>query len=684
VGAWLGRTITAGEDGRPAARVVVLTYGAWQRRFGGDPAILGQSIRMNDVDTTVVGVLPASFEFPLRGGAELYVPLETSKPQEERRYWHWLDLIGRLKPGVTREQAEDDLSALARAAASQAGDWHAAVVEHVVPLRGEMVRGVRPALLVLAAAATVVLLVACANVAALLLVRSATRRRELSIRAAVGADRGRLVRQQLTEAVLLALVGGGGGVLVGRWGLSGLLAAMPLRQRLALPHLRDLAPDTSMLLVALAATLATALLVGLPAAWRAARGDVHGDLKAGGRGSTGSGLGSLTPVLVATETALAVVLLTGAALLVQSFVRLLDVSPGFDPNGLLTMRLALPGDRYRDADALRDFHQRFLDQVRALPGVRDASSIDQLPLTGRGNTGVPTVEGMTLASGEEMPEVNIRTVDAAYFRAMGVPLVRGRGFTSRDAGDAPKVVLVNQTFVDRFFPNGEALGRRLVFSFFEGQPRWEVVGIVGDERFGDLDEPMTPVVYFPYDETPDRAFSLVVRTATDPAALAASIRRETVRLDPGLPVYSVLTMARIVADSSAVFLRRYVLLLVGAFALVALLLSAVGLYGVLARTVAERTQEIGVRLALGAGPGDVVRAVAGRGLAPATAGLLAGLAAALASTRLLGGLLFEIRSNDPGTLVGVALLLFLVASVACWIPARRAARVDPVTALRAE
>ncbi len=381
--------------------------------------------------------------------------------------------------------------------------------------------------------------------------------------------------------------------------------------------------------------------------------------------------------------ALAVVLAAGAALLGLSFARVLDVSPGFDPAGLLTMNVTLSGLRYSSAAVTRGFHRRLLERVRGLPGVRGAETIDQLPLTGRGNTGIFTVVGRPDPEGGN-PECNIRTVSAGYFHTMGVPLLAGRAFTARDTGDAVKVVLVNQRLVERIFPDRDPLGQRIVFSFFDGRPPWTIVGIVGNERFGDLDEPMTPVVYFPYGETPDRQFSVVVRSLLDAGALAESVRRETAALDPSLPVYGVRTMSRIAADSTAVFLRRDVLMLMGAFAGLAILLAAIGLYGVLAQSVAERTREIGVRVALGATRRDVARLVVRRGLVPAGVGLAAGLAAAAGGTRLLGVLLFEVHAGDPLTLAGVAGLLAVVAGVATWVPARRAARVDPVIALRVE
>jgi len=681
VTAMLGRTIEEGEDGQNAAPVVVLTHGAWQRRFGGDPAALGRSLTLNGRQATVVGVLPPSFEFPLRGTAELYVPLDVSRAQVERRYWHWLDLIGRLKPGVTLEQARADLDALGRAAAADLGEWHAAVTETARPLRDEMTRGVRPALLVLACAVGVVWLVTCANVAGLLVARSAARHRELAIRAAMGAGRSRLARQLMTEGLLLAALGGVAGLVAGHWGLEALVAAMPERQRLAVPFLRDVSFDGTMFAAAAGLTLLSGLLVGLAPAWRAWRGGPHGALRDGGRGSSDA-RGRTRPALVAAEVALAVVLVAGAGLLARSLVRLLDVSPGFETSNLLTFRVSLPGERYGTADAVRAAHDRLLERLESVPGVDGAATINQLPLTGRGNTGVFSVEGRPLHS-DAAPEVNIRTVSPGYFDTMGIRLASGRGLTGRDRDGAPNVVLVNHTLADRFFPDG-ALGERIVFSFFDGQPPWEIVGVVGDERFAGLDEPATPVVYFPYPQDPGGAFSVVVRSAVAPASLADAARRELAAVDPEVPLYSALAMDAIVADSEPVFLRRFVLQLVGAFAGLAVLLAAVGLYGVLAQAVVERTREIGVRMALGAGRRDVVWLIVRRGMAPALTGLAVGLGAASAASRLLGALLFGVGPGDPLTLGAVASLVALVSLAACWLPARRATSVDPVVALRSE
>jgi putative ABC transport system permease protein len=684
---YLGRAFEQGEAGPDAAAVAMLTYSSWQTRFAGDEAIIGRTLTLNGVPFTVVGVLPPDFEFSLRGDAELFLPLDVSAAEQEQRYRHWLDLIGRLRDGVTLEQAQSELSALAGAAAADVGDWHAGVSELLVPLHTEIVGAVRPALLVLLAAVGVVLLVTCANVAGLLLARSATRARELSIRAALGAGRRRLLQQMLTESLLLAACGGAVGLLIGAWGLSAMVAAIPERQRLALPHLHALSLDGTMIALAVGLTLLTGILVGSIPAWRAAGAQLRDALAGGGRSATAGSRGALfapRPLLVVAEVTMAVVLAAGAGVLGKSVVRLMSVSPGFDPDGVLTMAVNLPDARYDTYAKAITFHRDLLERVAALPGVSGAGTINQLPFRGPGNSGTFTVQGEPLVTGESEPEVSVRTVSARYFGTLGVPLIAGRGFAASDNRDAPTVVLVNRTLAQRYFPERGPLGRRIAFSWFrDGQPL-EIVGVVGDEHFAGPDQPVTPVVYFSYAQTPDSEFRLVVRAAVPPRSLAPAIRAEAAALDPELPVYEISTMNEIAANLSAVFLRRYVLLLVGAFATLALLLAAVGLYGVMAQSVIERTREIGVRLVLGADSGEVIGMVVRQGMIPALAGLLTGLAVALGALRYLGSLLYEVQPYDPTVLAAVAALLGVIALAACWLPARRAARVDPMVSLRAE
>ena len=652
VNPYLGRTFENGEDGAAAARLVLLTFQSWQRRFGANASIVGEALALNGLPYTVVGVLPVDFEFSLRGTAELYLPVQVSAVQLEQRSIHWIDLIGRVRNGVSTEAAQADLSRLASVTAADVGEWHAGVSEIVVPLRDEMVAGVRPALLVLLAAVGVVLLVTCANVAGLMLARSALRARELGIRAALGAGRRRLLQQLLTESLLLAGLGGAVGVVMGSWGLTALLAVIPEHQRLALPHLRELSLDGTMIGVAFGVTVLTGLLVGLIPAWIAAGADIHKTLRQGGRSSTRGWRGA-RPALVGAEVMLAAVLMAGAGVLGKSLVRLLQVTPGFNPNGVLTMTIN-PTGGFQAVEQLLTFHGDFLQRVSALPGVEGAATINELPFSGSGNSGSFTVEGEPLLGGETTPEVHLRTVSTDYFRVLGVPLVTGRAIDGRDAVGAPPAVLVNQTLAERYFPARGPLGRRIVFSPLDRRPVWEIVGVVGDERFEGPDQAITPVVYFPYQQRPDEAFSVVVRTQIPPLSLIGAVRAEAAALDPDLPVYDFSTMNMIAASSTAVLLRRYVLLLVGGFAAIALLLAAVGLYGVMSQSVVERTREIGVRVALGADRGVVVRMIVRQGMAPALAGLLAGIAAASVALRYAASLLYEVQPHDPLVLTGAS------------------------------
>ncbi len=688
----IGRSFRPGESGRDAARVVVLTHSTWQLRFAGADNVVGETLVLNDVPHAIIGVLPASFEFSLRGSAELYLPLDVSAAEAGQRDRHWLDLIGRLDDEATLEAAEADLGALLTATAADIGDWHAGVTGLVVPLHEEIVAAIRPALLALLAAVAAVLLVTCANVAGLLLARSGRRARELSIRSALGAGRRHLVQQTLTESFILATAGAVGGLLLGGWALAAMVASIPEQQRVALPQVANLSLDASMVAIAFGLAFVSGILAGLPPAWRAAGVSLGRGLGRFGRGVMGRaretgmprhGLPSARPMLVAAEVTMAVALVAGAGVMGKSVIRLLRVSPGFDPTGVLTMAVSVP-NRYDTADELTALHRDLLERVSALPGVVAAGTINQLPFRGAGNSGAFHLTGEPLATGETAPEVGVRTVSADYFAALGVPILTGRAFMPEDTPGASVAVLVNQALARRYFPQRGPLGRRITLSRFrDGQPV-EIVGIVGNERFVGPDQPASPVVYFLHRQAPESEFRLVVRAAVPPLSLIRPIRAEAAALDPDLPVYEISTMNEITKNHRAVYLRRFVLLMVGCFGALTLALAALGLYGVMAELVGERTPEIGVRVALGATPGSIVRMVLRDGLAPALAGLIAGSMVALGTLRYLRGLLYEVQPHDPSVLSGVALLLGAVIASACWLPARRAARVDPTVSLRAD
>ncbi|MET0645648.1 MAG: ABC transporter permease [Pyrinomonadaceae bacterium] len=684
VGAVAGRTFVEGEDGLEARRVAVLSHGFWRRRFGGDAAAVGREVTLDGQAFTVVGVLPADFHFALLGDTEVWTPLAPTPDAASRRYMHWLKVIGRLKDGVSLEGAQAHLATVALRIERDDPGAHAGVGLRGVVLQDEFVGPVRPVLFVLLGAVGFVLLIACTNVANLLLARSAARQKEVAIRSALGASRWRVVRQLLTESVLLSLAGGAAGLVLALWGVDLLVSLIPAGQLAQMPYLRSLSLSRDVLLFAMGLSLSTGVLFGLTPALSASRADLQGALKEGGRSTVSRGSRRLRDLLVVAEVALALVLLVGAGLLMKSLVMMLQVDPGFDTRNLLTMRVALPPSRYSEDGTATRFYDEMLRRLSAVRGVRGAALTSNLPLAGDGGTGTPQVVGSPLPA-SELTEAHLRTVSANYFEVMGVPVVRGRAFAERDDAAAPTVLLINKTFAERVFPNEEAVGRRLTFRF-TGETQFEVVGVVGDEKVTSLDARTTPVVYFHsrQDSYFDSA-ALILRTdVPDPLALASAVRHEVRALDAEVPVYAVQTLEQMVAGSRAAFMRRYPAYLTGVFACVALLLALVGIYGVVSYAVAQRTHEIAVRVALGARTRDVLRLVLGHGLLLALGGIALGAAGALALTRLISGLLFGVSAADPAVYGLVALLLAAVALLACLVPARRATKVDPMVALRYE
>jgi len=673
-----GRAFTAA-DGLPGAPpVVMLTDGAWRRRFGGDPTFVGRLLTLNGQPTTVIGILPPDFQFPLRGSAELWLPIRPSPAQVERRFFHWLNVIGRLRPGVTIGQAEADLDSIAAGFREVDPAYHADTIVGLERLGDFVVGDIRRTLLVLLAAAACVLLIACTNVAGLLVARSAARDREMAIRGALGASGWRLRRQVIVESLVLSVPGVLFGLMAGLGLVRMFVTSLPDAQVVSLPHLQGLGLRPGVALMVTALSLSAALVVGLaPAArltWMASRTRLHGAVGVDRRGAR------LRTSLVVLQVGLAVVLLCGAGLMTRSVSRLLAVSPGFEPEGLFTARVTLSGSRYADADVVRAVHDDLLTRLARLPGVTGASTIDQLPLTGSGNSGTFVVESQP---GVLERETRIRTVAANYFDVMGIPLLEGRPFTETDTAARPRVLLVNETFARTFF-DGRALGERVAFPFFDGRPYWEIIGVVGDEQIRQLDLPLLPVAYFPYDQTPDNGFSLAIRTEADPVALEGLVRAVLGEIDGNVPLFAGRTMSSIMESSDAVFRRWTVLTLIGLFSGAALLLTLVGLYGLVSQTVSERTREIGVRVTMGARPGQVVGSVLRGGLTPVLFGIVIGLGVSLVAGRSLEGLLYGISSSDVATLAAVGVAIAIVATLACVVPAGRALRVDPVEALRRE
>jgi putative ABC transport system permease protein len=553
----------------------------------------------------------------------------------------------------------------------------------VRPLHEQFVGKLKPLLFTLFGAVGFVMLIACANIANLLLVRAASRQKELAIRAALGAGRSRLLRQLLVESLLLSIVSGIIGLLLARWGVEALIAAIPVEQLNRMPYLRDIAIDNRILFFTIGLSLGTGLIFGLGPAWLAARLDLQSILKEGGRSSGAAGRTRLRNLLVVTELALAMVLLIGAGLMMKSLTRLLQVNPGFDTNNLLTFNIRLPASRYDTDQKITNFQQELLPRIESVPGVLGVGTIDILPLRG-GNTTRFYISGQPKPPPGKDLEANFREISPNYFSVMSVPLMAGRYFTSHDDLNAPGVIIVNETLARSVFHQQNPVGQRLTFTG-DSQPV-EIVGVVGDEKVNGLDAAVTPVVYYAYlqDSTKSIENMVVVRSSGDPSAFTNSIRNKCRELEPAITISAMRTMKQIIANTPATFMRRYPALLIGLFAVLALVLAAVGIYGVISYSVTQQTQEFGVRMALGAQRRDVLSLVLGRGFTLAVIGVGVGLLGALALTRLMESLLFGVSATDWSTFCGVAVLLLLVAVLACLVPARRATKVDPLVALRYE
>lgn len=678
---FLGKTFQNGEDVPGAAKVTVLTYGLWQRRFGGDPAIIGQALNINGQSFTVVGVLPASFQFALRP-ADLFLPYQPTPDQLQRRFMHGTNVIGRLKDGRTADEAQSEMNLIASRIEQQHNESHAGTTANVVPLQEEVIGTVRPILFVLLAAVGFVLLIACANVASLLLTRSLSRQKEVAIRSALGASRWRVVRQLLTESILLSLVGGMAGLLIAYWGVPALVAVLPQSQLNAMPFLKTLHIDARLLSFSFVLSCLTGLVFGLAPALQSSRLDLNEALKEGGRHASASASHRLRSAMVVSEIALAVVLLIGAGLMMKSLLRLLQTDVGFRTQNLLTMTVILPPAKYTDANQQITFNDQLHERVVSLPGVAGAGTVNILPLT-TGNTTRFYIDGDPIpAPGQEI-EGNIRNVSDDYFKALGVPVLAGRTFDTTDKSDGPGVVIIGKTVADRLFVGRDPIGKRIRYSSYPGDGDL-IVGVVGDIKITGLDEALRPVLYYPFRQNPSTFANLVSRTDSDPNALAGAIRNEIRSLEPDAAILNVRTMDEMIAQTPASFMRRFPALLISIFAGVALLLASIGIYGVVSYSVSQQTHYIGVRMALGARPSDILRMVLKQGLVLALLGVGIGAFAALGLMRLLSSLLYQVSTNDVSTFAVVTGGLFFVALLACYLPARRATKVDPLTALRYE
>lgn len=679
VEAAIGRVYGADEDLQGRDAVVVLSHEFWQTRLGGRD-VIGSTVVANQRPRTVVGIMPPGFTIEGQK-ASFYAPygwtVELLRAAGGRGSSH---AIARLRDGVTLEQARDDLRGLMRQLEQEAPGRNAGWSAVAIPIHELTIEPVRPALLVLSGAVALVLLIACVNVANLLLARGTVRQRELGLRTALGAGRSRLLRQLLTESLLLALLGGVAGLVVAYAFHRGLLALVA--DQIPVPRLDAVTLDLPIVLFALAVAAGTGILFGIVPALIAS-GHSGDALREGGRHGAGPRARRVLGTLVAAEVALALVLLTGAGLLLRSFTRLQNVDPGFRAEGVLTARVSLPGARYGEPRQISDFYVDAVSRIRALPGVRQAAGITFLPLTGPGiATSFYRLDRPEPADGEA-PVTDVRPVTPRFYETMNIPLLAGRDFTSADSGDAPAVAIVSDTLARQMFPGENPLGRRLHVNIGGNdgmQP--EIVGIVGDVKFASLDSDNRPAVYFPHPQLAFGLMTFVVRTDIEPSALSGSVVQVVRQLDPELAVADVRTLDDVVAATLA--RPRAVSAILAAFALMALLLASVGIYGVMAYSVSQRTQEIGVRMALGASVGSVFRLVMGHALRLVGAGVVTGLAAAALLTRVLDSLLFQTEALDLTTFAATALMLAAVATIASWIPARRGARIAPVEALRAE
>ncbi len=677
----VGRAFLSEEDQPGRTNCALLSHALWQRRFGGELSIAGKAIRLRDRSYTVVGVLPAGFSV-LGSPVDVWIPLGLDPHDARTAGMHFLTVIGRLKPGVEMDRARTEMDLigdrLEQANPALDRGWRPSLL----PLREELVGHVQQALLVLMAAVGFLLLMACVNVANLLLARGATRQKEIAIRAALGAGRGRIVAQLLSESVLLALAGGALGMALAR----GVVALVARLGPASIPRLAEASIDVRLFLFALGVSVATGILFGIAPAMQSSGADLNTALTEGGRGGTAGRSGRLVRnALVVAEVALAVVVLIGAGLLMRSFVRLRSADPGFQPSGLLTLRVPLAGGRNAAPDRRIAFFQQVADRVAALPGVRAVGAVSGLPLTGLGGGSAFAVDGRPAPAPEQRPIGLLRSVHSAYFRAMGIPLLAGRVLADSDTSQAPPVVVVNQTLARRFWPQGNPLGGRLVVDANNGRVA-EIVGVVGDVKPERIESEDWPTIYCPYQQAPSATMVMVVRAAgpkgAPPLSLASAVERAVHQLDPDQPVADARSMEDVVDEAIAG--ARFNTVLLGVFALIAFLLAAVGIYGVISCDVSERTHEIGIRVALGAQPGDVLKLVIGQGARLAGYGIAAGLAAAFALTRLMAAMLYGVKATDAYTFAAIPVLLGAVALAASYLPTRRALALDPVTALRHE
>ena len=675
----MGRNFTEEENQPGKDQVAIITYSLWQRRFGADPNILNRTISLNSVTRNVIGVMPERFNFPK--GAEVYAPLAITPQMAGQRGFHTYYVAGKLKSGASVQSAQAEIDSIAARLEKEYPNTNTGLGASVYPIVKDTVRQYDTALWIMLGAVGFVLLIACANVANLMLARATGRQKEIALRAALGASRWRIIRQLLTESLLIALLGGALGVLIGFWGIDALRASNPGDAAKFAPGWYQLGINIPVLVFTLGLSLVSGLVFGLAPAWQVSKPNLNDALKEGGR-QTGGGSLRLRSSLVVFEVALSLVLLVGAGLLFRSFLTLLRTDAGFNPENILTMTLVLPGVKYKEEAERFAFYKDLLQRVQHLPGVESAAFVNYLPLGGANSSDDYLVEGAPKPPPGQENEGRYRVCTPDYFQTMGIRLLRGRGFTDQDKAGAPPVVIVNEALARKHWPNQDAVGKRIrLYGPLDKAPWIEVVGVVQDVKH-ELDLPVTPEFYLPHAQDSWNAMILVAKTRVEPTSLAPQIRRQVWAIDKDQPVFDVYTMQQVRAMS--VTLQSFSSITLAIFAGVALVLAAVGIYGVMAYAVTQRTHEIGIRMAMGARGSDVVKLVVRQGMMLTVVGVVIGVAGALALTRFMAKLLVGVEATDPLTFSAVSLCLLVSALLACYLPARRATKVDPLEALRYE
>jgi predicted permease len=672
----IGRTFAEGEDRQGGEKLAVVNEKMWQERLNGDPNLASRKLILNGEPYSVIGVVPASFKQPFDPDVEVWMPVANYPGNTGKREWRLLFGMGHLKPGIPLSQAQAEAETIASQLAQTYPKENAGRGARTDFLRELLVRGVRPMLGVLFAAVGVILLIACANLANLLLARGLARQKEIAVRAALGASRWRLIRQLLTESTVIGLLGGVGGLLLAHWGLYGLLK---LPQNFV--NTTEATLDTRVLLFAFAISILTGWIFGLLPALQLVKPELQSFLKEGARGSgEGSKWNRLRGAFVVVQVALSLVLLVSSGLLIRSFDKLLRVDVGFKTERLLTLEYRLPRTKYKDAATQWNFHHQAVERLQEVPGVQSASLVRGLPFSGNGGTAAITLPDREPPPKGMEPEVMFNTATPNYFETIGIPLLKGRVFGNEDQANTPAVVVINQTMAQRFWPNQDPLGKQI--KSVEDGSTATIIGVVGDAKHYWLEEEQKPQMYDAYSQDPGLFATVVIRTSVEPLGLTEPVRQAIWKVDADQPMWKIRTVEFLVNRSTAD--RKFLMGLMGIFAALALVLTIIGLYGVISYLVNQRTQEIGIRMALGAQMGDIMRMVLKQGMVLVLTGVALGLAAAWLLTRLMSRLLYQVSATDPATFASISLLLITVALLACYIPARRATKVDPLTALRYE